>query len=364
MWKTTIFITIIQNPVINKNIDKYYFNKLSSKTKEIINIENPDNRPSLIFYELLNCTPKDLNKIFSDSNIFIQILSNIHTPVAIFIDKIDQAFTKDLYRILGDTDVSVGARNASLWQYSQLSLANAAYDIFSNINNHIKVFFTIRQEALLDAEEIAPNLYRNFSAYITSIEYSKKDLLDMFALYVSREDDDNLVCPNEKSNNPVKAFFGVNSLEHGYVKDENQKSENMFDYLYRHSVGRPYDIQKICFDLFLKDIKNLNCKDLKHYINESARHITNQYIAELQPITNLSKTEIGKLLAEITTNIFDFEYMREICKRYMIKCGNNESCKMNCQNCNDVYPFSKLYNLGLLGYFHTSQSIPILKHLT
>ncbi len=88
--------------------------------------------------------------------------------------------------------MSRGPRNASYWQYCQFYLANAAYDIFTNINNHIKIFFSIRQEALIDSNQLAPNLRRNIDAFIVKLEYDKEDLRKMFNMYVKNEDDNNL----------------------------------------------------------------------------------------------------------------------------------------------------------------------------
>jgi hypothetical protein len=151
LWKASIIITIIQNPIIAKEINTATTKQLSKTTAEVIEAGNNDGRPSFVFYSLIKKDTKSLNCIFADLPILLQAISYVHTPVAVFIDKIDQAFSHHIYEILGDTDSSVGSRNASIWQYSQLSLANAAYDIFSSTNQHIKVYYTIRQEALLDA---------------------------------------------------------------------------------------------------------------------------------------------------------------------------------------------------------------------
>lgn len=358
LWKTAIIITIIQNPTIYKDISNTLINQFSSYTKNILQTDNFDNRPSVVFYSLIKSDIKSLNRIFLDIPLLLQALSYIHTPIAIFIDKTDQAFSHHIYEILGNTDPTVGARNASIWQYSQLSLANAAYDIFSSTNQHIKVYYTIRQEALLDAEDIAPNVYRNFSAYITTVEYSKQDLYNMFALYIRHESDANLTIPLLKKTNPEKAFVGFDVLQHGYVEDENLKSEGLFNYMYRHSMARASDIQQICRDLYLKDVSTLDENMIKHYINESSRKIVKQYMAELNPISLVSKESVNDLLAGITTNVFDFDYMREICRRYMIKRGSKDSCKMNCPLCNDIYPFARLLNLGLMGYLYQNQSSP------
>lgn len=351
LWKAAIFITVLQT-LKNKEIISY--NNFSELTLNFLNRENKDSRTSVVFYDLLEKNSKELNQIFVDIPRLSREASKIHSQVAIFIDKIDQAFAQHFYRISGDTPSSVGTRNASIWQYSQLSLANAAYDIYCNTNKHIKVYFTIRQEALLDAEEIAPNSYRNFSAYITKIDYSKNDLYDMFCLYVYNENDLNLNNPSCKKNNPEKAFVGMDVVRHGY--NNCHKEEKLFDYIYRHTTGRASDIQQICYDLYIHNVKGLDENSFKRYVNGSARSIMQQYIAELQPISLMSRNEICALLEGITTNIFDYDYMKKICRRYMLKQKSQDSCKMNCKICDEVYPFARLYNIGLLGYLYNNQS--------
>ena len=128
--------------------------------------------------------------------------------IHIFIDKVDQAFSKDLQRIHGNSRLS---RNASFWQYSQYSLACAAYEILS-ANSHIKVYFSIRQEALIDAHIIAGNLKRNINTYIVSLQYSREDLFELFNLYVLKEHPTNLVNRHSQKNNQLEAFIGQNSF--------------------------------------------------------------------------------------------------------------------------------------------------------
>ena len=48
---------------------------------------------------------------------------------------------------------------------------------------------------------------------------------------------------------PSKAFIGLETIPHGYV---DGVSENVFDYIFRHTFKRPYDMMKICHALYLE----------------------------------------------------------------------------------------------------------------
>lgn len=352
IWKIAIAITILQHPdVCSSNLDMTTIS-VSKSTHELLEIRNDNHRPSVVIYQMLGMTVKELNNIIYDLPKLLQCLSFIDRAIFVFIDKIDQAFSHHAYEILGDTNSVVGYRNASIWQYSQLSLANAAYDIYVSSNNHIKVFYTIRQEALLDAENVAPNMYRNFSAFITKLEYSKEDLFGMFSLYICNEKNTNLREPGFKAKNPEKAFVGIQQLSHGYVND----TESFFSYIYRHTMGRASDIQLICYNLFMHNVKSLDIDMIRHIVNDTARELLKEYLAEIEPFTFKCSKTVPTLLSGMNTNVFNGRYMRVACRRYMLSSGITDSCKMQCENCSEFYPFAELYNIGLLGYLHSSQS--------
>ena len=358
LWKLAIMVTILQHPDIKASDPAIedVLKKCCKATLSLFDISNSNHRPSVIVYGILELDNKEMGEALQDVPTLLRAASYLQRPISVFIDKVDQAFTHDVYIIQGDTKAAVGARNASIWQYSQLSLANAAYDILTGTNRHIKVNFSIRQEALMDAEQIASNVYRNMRAYITVLEYSKDDLREMFALYVRNEADSNLKMPEYKTTNPAKAFLGIDCLLHGYVKTTEQVEEDVFDYLYRHSVGRPYDIMRVCQDLFFSNVKTLDVDQIKHTVNSASRDVVKQYIAEIRPFSFIDHSMIEPLLSGIGTNIFNFDYMRQVCHRYMLTREAAESCKMNCSVCDSIYPFSQLYNIGLLGYLYKNQS--------
>lgn len=341
LWKIAIAITIIQNKDIGIDIKKIE-NKMPEGVKILLNKSNNNFRPSVYLNELLTMDRDVLNQTISYTTNLLDLLQEIHHAVYVFIDKIDQAFSIDIHRIWGDSKMSRGPRNASYWQYCQYALANAAYDLYSNINPHIKVYYSIRQEALIDTCDIAPNLKRNIESYIINLEYDKEDLRDMFKVYVTNEDNDKLNTYQLKESNPVRAFLGTDIIENKYVS----KNEDAFDYIYRHSLKRPSDIMKICKDLSY-DNKKGEILLIRNIVNGCATGLLNMYIRELKPFLPY---QINDFYIHINTNILNQNYLRYICNRYINNKVGAFKCSRNCTNCLNMHPFTVLYNLGLLGY--------------
>ena len=359
LWKYSIAMTIIKSPEC-KNLftddsderENRHFKSLSKISKFILSsVDNHNCRPTVILNKLLEKDISDLKIVLSDVSHLLQLLNYIKSAFYIFIDKIDQAFFNEVFKTGGR------GKNESFWQYCQYALANASYDIFSNINSHIKVFYTIRHEALLDSHHMARNTCRNIEAYIMELKYSKQDLFEMFKIYVNNESDDNLFDAGLKQADEEKAFIGVSKIQHSYMKDVE---EALFDYIYRHSLRRPYDIMKLCNELYLHGVKNLDIQNIKRIINDVAVKILQQYFSEIGPFIACTKNDIDNLLGSINTNAFDMNYMQFVCERFNSEFGNISSCKKDCINCSFIHPFSALYNIGLLGYVESTPANPEL----
>lgn len=352
IWKISISATIISSELFSVTDRDKFISSMPDLVRNLFRIRNYNCRPSVYFNHLTKMNKKDLKTVLDCTSDFLELLYSVHHAVYVFIDKTDQAFSIDINRILGDSKSSRGPRNASFWQYSQYALSNAAYDIFSNSNQHIKVYHSIRQEALIDTHLIAPNLKRNIESYIVNLDYSKYDLKTMFDMYVNNEDDSKLNLSEFKESNPIKAFLGVDTIENLHIKKSKAETEteNAFDYIYRHSLKRPSDIMKICKAISLDQNNNeTDIRKVRRIVNECAGEILNMYISELSPFLPY---DITSLFSHINTNILSFEYIKNICNRFANQIYDtiDFSCTRDCMNCNIVHPFSVLYNIGLLGY--------------
>lgn len=355
LWKLSIAICIIGSDEFKHLFSDKDYQILNKLSQQLIEVENVNVRPSIIFFRLLKLDYNDFMLVMQDAALFMQLLDKINCAIYFFIDKVDQAFSEEIYKI-AQAGSTVYSKNSSYWQYAQYSLAAAAYEIFSNVNSHIKVFYTIRHEALIDTHRIAPNTARNIEAFISELVYTQDDIFEMFSIYVVNEKKENLSVPREKHSNPEKAFFGFDKIKHAYVADTN---ESIFAYLYRHSLRRPYDVMKICRELYLKNPCRLNVTIVRHTINDISNKVLKTYLSEMEPFIVCKPKDIDRLLQCMNTNFFDFKYIQYVCQRYNKFISDSDVCLKNCQMCKNAHPFSTLYNIGLIGCIKNSAANPI-----
>lgn len=352
IWKFAICGAIIKHPQLEEqfNIEKSGVNNIS---KNILNMDNIYCSPIFILQKLLELNVNDLIIVLEDTSKLFSQIREIHKSIYVFIDKLDQGFSKYAKNFNHDIRMPIRSRNASFWQYAQYSLAEASYDIFTNTSHHIKIEYTIRQEALIDSEILNKDKARNINAYITKLEYSKSDLKAMYNKYIENEEDKNLVNAGCKMSEHSKAFLGYEEVPHGYIP---QIRENSFDYLYRHSFKRPYDIMKICRSLYF--VSNLTIKDIRHIVNNESNQLLNLYMHELEIFIPCKLDELDRLINMIPGNILDLKTMKTICDTYNFENSLEQGwqCNQDCTNCNSLQPFSILYNLGLVGYLQKHEA--------
>lgn len=217
MWKLSIAVTIITSKEFSHLYTDKDFRFLNKISKNVLTLNNNKSRPCLVFSYLLNLNIKDFTIILQDTNYFIQLLDKVNSAVYIFIDKVEHAFSTEIERFASEKK-TIYHKDISYWQYAQYSLADAAYQLFSSVNSHIKVFYTIRHEALLNSYYLAPNTCQNIESYLNEIVYTQEDIFEMFKIYIENEDDENLCVPSERYSNPEKVFFGLDTIKHAYVK--------------------------------------------------------------------------------------------------------------------------------------------------
>ncbi len=361
LWKFSISATVITSKDINIPLSS--LNLKRNVTELIENTSNNKSEASVILKELLKLDIKELMNIIDDTNILFNSLKNIRRGVCLFFDKIDQGFSKFAKNFDKSSSMPKKSRNASYWQFVQYALAECSYDIYTNANSHIKVYYTMRQEATIDAEYLNKDKVRNINAYITTLKYSKSDLRQMYKLYIENEDKRNLTRSDVRYDRPSEAFIGLEEIPHGYI---NMQHENVFDYIYRHTFKRPYDIMLICRALFMSEINESeeNVRDLRHIVNQKSNELMNMYLQELSIFLPFGIDCIEYLSKMFTGNVFNSKVLRDICSTFDLQSDKKDFWKCNelCDNCTNLYPFSILYNIGLIGCQkqHAADKNPII----
>lgn len=350
LWKYAICSSILSQEDFFKEVPKEIF-QLSQNTESIIKA-NKRSEPSFVMTVLLNKNIQDLKLLLGEVGQLVTIIRGFHQSICFFIDKLDQSFSDYAKSFNADSVMPLRSRNASIWQYAQYSLAEASYDIYNNTNHHVKIYFTIRHEALIDSEIINKDKARNMNAYITKLEYNKTDLKEMYDLYICNETTENLVSSQDISTMPSKAFIGLETIPHGYV---DGISENVFDYIFRHTFKRPYDMMKICHALYLEisDREALSEIVLRQIVNNESNKLLDQYLQELSIFLPCPIEEIYRLLTMIPGNVLSLKLMNQFCNTHYRECDERDiwRCNQNCEQCRNSQVFTILYNLGLIGYY-------------
>jgi hypothetical protein len=98
------------------------------------------------FVRLLDFSPSDLLRVTNDTDgHLVPRLRAVNTPVAIFIDGVDEYFNKHIEAVRNRASVA-GELSPDIWHFAQLGLVEVAYQL-RRINHHLKVFAAVRKEA-------------------------------------------------------------------------------------------------------------------------------------------------------------------------------------------------------------------------
>ena len=128
LWKFSL-----SSAIIKKNIADVDLSPLKEATKKLISMQNIDCAPSFYFKYLLRLNINDFRNLLQETSKLLDIIRNYHNGIHVYIDKIDQGFSNYIKNFNEDSKTPLRSRQASFWQYSQFSLAEASYDIYTNI---------------------------------------------------------------------------------------------------------------------------------------------------------------------------------------------------------------------------------------
>lgn len=227
----------------------------------------------------------------------------IKSGVAIFIDNVDQAFED----IILEARERYGTKTQSIeaavetWVNAQMGLLDAVYTLCTQ-HDHLKIFVTIRLEAF----RLRRPRDENYLHHGIKLLYDKDD--------IERIINARLQIINQKKN--LAEFLGFSTVPHAYVtnSDGSAFEEEIFDFIYRHTYGRPREItaigQKIQnlvtgnnYDMWPDAKKQDKVRDI---VNEEARDFFNHYKQQVIPVFN--EIVFENFLNALKRNVFpDYE---------------------------------------------------------
>jgi hypothetical protein len=273
--------------------------------------------PTVVFKEMLGYSLKELNRLIDRQENFLeQKFRQVHSGTFFFIDKVDQAI-RNLPR--------------PAWILTQAGLIEAAWDAM-NANGHVKIYASIRQEAFSNYEsDIKTNLY----GATTILQYSDQELQHLL--------DQLTKCYEEGKT--FKEFIQLDVVRHPW----RARAEDSFQYLRRHTLGRPRDLVIVASELSRKQ-QELSEALYRTLVQETSGTILGPNVFEEMRVfldcldDRQERLRFFSLLphnilthAEVVKAYYQFNYLDPECAPF-----DHYSEKLH-------HPFWELYSAGLLG---------------
>src|SRR6476659_5813641 len=229
------------------------------------------------FVRLLDFSPSDLQRSATDTDgRLVPLLRSITSPIAIFIDGVDEYFNKHIEGPRASPSVT-GQLSPNIWYFAQLGLVEVAYQL-RRINHRLKVFAAVRKEAYARLQTTV--MAQQYRGSAIDIVYPIESLREIFINNVRLEKPDRMVRPERLRTDPLEAFLGRTSITDIYTGVQ----ENAFDYLWRHTLLRPRDLLTIGERLAtLRPGERRNEYRLKEAVNQAATEIAQKYLVEISP---------------------------------------------------------------------------------
>jgi hypothetical protein len=269
----------------------------------------------------------------TDSQLIPRI-RNISSPVAIFIDSIDEYFNKHITTRVTTRPSHAGELSPNVWYFSQMGLVEVAYQL-RRVSHQLKVFVAVRKEAFAKFDETT-SMAQQYRGSTVDIVYSPASLREIFISNVRRETPRNLVDPGQLKSNPLTAFFGTDLVTH----DHTGEREDVFEYLCRHTLRRPRDFMTVGRKLSqLSPEERRREHALKNAVHEAATAIAREYINEIHPY--LGGIDLYALFRLIDRNVLTRAECEAIFLEYAIAMGTPHE---------PPHVFSALFRAGLLGW--------------
>ena len=162
---------------------------------------------------------------------------------------------------------------------------------------------------------------------------------EIFVNNVRIEKEKNLCTPGQLRSDPIAAFLGRSSVTHSYTGEQ----EDVFDYVYRHTLQRPRDLMTLGQRLSdLPPEERRNEARLKVSVNQGATEIAEEYLNEISPY--IGDVDLVRLFSMLRSHILsadEVEHVREQYDAVTAAAGGT-----------DGHVLSLLYKAGLLGCVH------------
>lgn len=250
--------------------------------------------------------------------------------IALFLDNIDEFFEDQVGFKQLEANQFTQTVSEDVWINAQLAIISVAREICA-ANKHIKIFVSIRSEAF-NQGKASTDL--QIEQYTTLLTYPKQRIKAIFTKNVELTEKERLRAPD--ADDPIEQFIGFNTISHRLIRDphDNPRKEDVFDYMYRHTFGRPREIVVMGKAIYNIDPEERTPKAVRDAVNSISTRLLRQYSKEIVPFFY---QDIYDEFCELSdSNVVSFQDAKEISDYFARE-----------RNFPDV--FSYFYRLGLIG---------------
>jgi len=280
-------------------------------------IDNSKSCSAIITIMLQN--RKSLNIYFKVIPELLRLVETIGSGIGIFIDDVDQAF-RDFLTDYHFTDESTINPSVKVWTNSQNGLMSAIY-FLNRHNSHVKVFSTIRSEAF-NAQD--GEMKFNFKNYCTELKYTKEEIRQIYEINIDLMKQEHFI--NKQAKTHCEKFLGFSQMAHPFARDNNGKKriENTFDFLYRHTLGRPREIvfmgrhifeNLACSTNYRTSTKREKIEKLRWEVNNISDELLQNYFKEIIPRFN--KNDLVDFLNIVQCNVIPSIFLNKEIEKIM-----------------------------------------------
>ena len=354
LWISIVGIYLLSLSEFNALVDEVDDRVLNPYIRNLIREREFTGIFEVLSTVLLENSKAILMEVIRSSAYLFNKINRIQRPVYLFVDKLEEPFNRQMYKMTNLSKSSHGSTNRSLWTYSQVAFAEMVYRL--SARNHIKIFYTIRQEALIGIESITCESSKILDN-VCVLNYESYELREMYEKYIENEIDENLCNPTVKYTNHSRAFLNLEYMPHRSGIDEL-----LWDYIYRHTLKRPRDVMEICRSLCEHVVHNKSLiektdgtkeRAIRKWINENSTMFCRSYLYDIEPFMGSEDDmffveDLLGLCKYLNTNVFTKESLETACKK------GNTDCVSDCVQCKNTHYFSALQNIGLLGVIYKS----------
>jgi hypothetical protein len=292
--------------------------------------------------DFLNALLRDRKFLFQSAKLISTDLSPaiqaVRSPVAVFLDNVDEAMDRHVGSALADNSRKrgrpLGAVSEKVWINSQLGLIEAVKSIHGK-NSHIKIFASIRIEAF--NTDVSPT-HTQTELYCSILKYNDNELRRIFESNIKLMKPAD--CAKPISTSEIERLLGYGRIDNALVKNTDGKyqSEDVFTYILRHTLRRPRELLLIGMAISQIPVAERTSAKVAQIINEQSTKILAQYQNETVPYWDY--TESQAIFHNVNKNVLSVAEVRRLSKKITQESGSE-------------HPFCSFYRKGLIGYLRS-----------